>query len=112
MLTAPPFGRASSYLPSLGELDRALERRPAGYLRLREVEGLASHLPDTGVRLIPQRAHQVGRSREPAREVGVELSTRPRIERAGLEELPVDVELALASGGVFDLDWRGAAVVF
>src|SRR5207248_7288377 len=43
----------------VGELDAALDRRPAQRLRVDEVLRLLPPLPDTGVRILPALAHDV-----------------------------------------------------
>jgi len=74
------------------------------------VAALTPHLPDAGVRLLPALGGGVDEAEQEAPVVVVgrraPLVPLPR----QLEEVPVDVELQLLSGGVADADRSRAAV--
>ena len=74
-----------------------------------EVARLAAHLPDTGVRLAPDAADEVGDAGESPACVAVDPATGLRVDQGGLEQVAVDVKLGLGGGGVADSD--GARVL-
>ena len=75
-----------------------------------EVPGLAPHLPDSGVGLAPDAAHEVGVAGEALARLAVESSSGLRVDQCGLEKVAVDVELSLR-GGVVAHAYRARAPV-
>ena len=74
------------------------------------MRGLASHFPNTGVRLPPNAADQVGHGGKAPAGLAVEPTAGPRVDHGGVEQAAVDVQLSLGGGGVADPDRARAPV--
>ena len=94
---------------ALGKGDRAIERNPAHELRVDEVTRLASNLPDAVIGFLPLGGRAVGQVRQqPLRRLTQAVNLIRQAQR-GVEELAVDVELALVPRAVADPYWPAVA---
>src|SRR6185503_14339157 len=107
-LTPPvrPVLDAVGGVDQLGEGDGAVEGDPAHQLRVHEVARLAPHLPDPLVLVLPAMAGGVGEVDEERAALGLELRDELREPGGGVEQLAVDVDLALGPRTVPDPDRR------
>jgi hypothetical protein len=97
-------------LPPPSELDRPVERGPDHQLGVGEVPPVGADLPDPLVRLVPGGARLVGHRLQELPVLGGEVvAVEDQLVRR-LQQLAVDVELALRRGAVADADGPGAAV--
>jgi hypothetical protein len=97
-------------LAGVAQAESAVERHPAHHLRVGEVRGPASHLPDTGVGPAPAAADEVGDAGESTAGLAVEPPAGLRVDEGGLEQVAVDVQLGLRGGVVADRDRARAPV--
>ena len=107
----PPALRALVVAARLGQLHAPVERHPAQDLRGRELLGLAAHLPDAAVGLLPggrRVIHQRG-DHVPSRLGGL-LSESARVRLHRIEQHAPDVVLLLVPGAVPDPDRAGTLV--
>src|SRR5262249_1443208 len=94
----------------LGQSDRSVQRDPARHLRLREMDRIAAHLPNPGVRFRPYPTYQIGDPSESLTHVSVDPVAGSRVEDRGLQELAIGVELQLVHREIPDTNRGGAAI--
>ena len=106
----PPLGSRPAKVAAGGQAQRPVECDPAHRLGLGEVHRIAAHLPDPGVGLAPDLAHEVGHLANPPSRVRVEAATSRDVEPGRLQVIAIDVELDLVRSAVADANGRRAPV--
>src|SRR5205823_5059032 len=86
----------------IGKFDSAVKCDPTHELGVQEIPWLSTHLPDALVALPPACCRGVGYLDQEVARYLVELTELLTQAVCGIEELPVDVELALIPGPVAD----------
>src|SRR6266545_5382895 len=86
----------------IGERNRAFERDPTHQLRVHEVAGFASYLPDPLIAFVPALRGRVGQVHEERLRVGREVGELVGEAIDRIEELAVHVELPLVPRTVAD----------
>src|SRR5581483_1734311 len=94
----------------VGHSHRPVECHPAHHLGVGEVTRLAANLPDAAVGLPPDLTDEVRGLGQPAAGLRVEAVGGATIKPSGLQQIAVDVELALVDGPVSDPHGLGVAI--
>ena len=101
-----PLVDAIERVEPVGQRDRALERDPAHQLRVHEVARFAAHLPDALIAFVPPARRGVGQAHEERLRLGREIGEGVGEAIDAVEQLAVDIELALRPCTVADAHGR------